>query len=172
LETDDTGTTVARYTAGLEMDNWIAMQRDGITYTYHRDGMGSITGLTDPTQNVVATYQYDVFGELSGQTGNVANPYRFTGRAYEPLSGLYYYRARFYDPLTGRFVSRDPVAGFPLFPVTHNGYVYAFNNPLAYVDPTGEFGFFTAVAIIAVGYLVGQLFIQAAANTYEACQVH
>jgi len=34
-------------------------------------------------------------------------PYGFTGRAYDPESGLYYYRARTYDPAVGRFLQSD-----------------------------------------------------------------
>jgi RHS repeat-associated protein len=43
-----------------------------------------------------------------------------------------YYRARYYDPTTGRFISEDEerVSGSSL-------YVYALNNPLRYVDPSG-----------------------------------
>ncbi|MDE0042859.1 MAG: RHS repeat-associated core domain-containing protein, partial [Candidatus Poribacteria bacterium] len=43
----------------------------------------------------------------------------------------YYFAARYYDPYTGRFNQRDP-AGDGM-----NWYVYAGNNPLAFIDPTG-----------------------------------
>jgi hypothetical protein len=68
---------------------------------------------------------------------------------------LYYVRARYYDASTGRFISEDP-AGFVDGP---NLYIYAGNNPILYVDPTGEFG--------VVGFLVGgalDLGVQLAAN--------
>ncbi|MBN1889247.1 MAG: carboxypeptidase regulatory-like domain-containing protein [Thermoflexales bacterium] len=163
LETDASGGAVARYTAGLGPDEWIAMQRGGSTYTYLRDGLGSVTGLADPAQNVAATYQYDAFGQLVGQTGSVANPYRFTGRAYEPASGLYDYRARFYDPAAGRFLSRDPSPGYLLFPVTLNPYAYVANNPASYVDPSGRFAI---LAIVGIGIAVYGL-AKWAKGTYE-----
>ncbi len=36
----------------------------------------------------------------------VTNPYTFTGRRFDPESGLYYYRARYNDAKLGRFLSR------------------------------------------------------------------
>jgi RHS repeat-associated protein len=33
----------------------------------------------------------------------VGNPFMFTGRRYDPETGLYYYRARYYAPYIGRF---------------------------------------------------------------------
>ncbi|WP_418202202.1 RHS repeat-associated core domain-containing protein [Anaerohalosphaera lusitana] len=36
-----------------------------------------------------------------------ANPYMYTGRRYDPETGLYYYRARMYSPTLGRFLQPD-----------------------------------------------------------------
>ena len=47
--------------------------------------------------------------------------------------GLYYFNARWYSRSTGRFLSRAPV------PVEDEPpYTYVHNNPVYYVDPTGE----------------------------------
>ncbi len=147
LETDANGVTVARYTAGLALDEWIALQRGGATYTYHRDGVGSITALTDAGQTIVASYRYDAFGNLVGQTGTVINPYRFAGRELESLSGLYYNRARYYEPATGRFLTPDPLPGILSWPSSQNRYPYALNNPVGYTDPTGK----ALVVVIGIG---------------------
>ena len=46
-------------------------------------------------------------------------------------TGLYYFNARWYDPQIGRFTTEDPIrSGL-------NWYIYANNNPLKFVDPTG-----------------------------------
>ena len=42
-------------------------------------------------------------------------------------------RARYYDPLTSRFISVDPMYSSDISP-----YAYAGNNPLKYVDPSGN----------------------------------
>ena len=132
VETDSGGTTVARYT-GVGIDDWISMDRGGSSYYYLKDALGSATGLTDTSENVVATYQYDAFGIIKSETGSVVNPYKFTGREYDVESGLYYYRVRYYNPEVGRFLINDPnkeIRGV-------NSYSYVGNNPINYVDPLG-----------------------------------
>jgi len=63
----------------------------------------------------------------------LANPYTYTGREYDPESGLYYYRARYYDAGIGRFLSEDPVG----FLGGVNFYGYCVNNPVNWIDPWG-----------------------------------
>ena len=65
---------------------------------------------------------------------NFTNPYTFTGRRYDPETGLYYYRARYYDPKLGRFISRDPI-GFE--GSKWNLYEYVKAKPTVLTDPTG-----------------------------------
>jgi RHS repeat-associated protein len=57
----------------------------------------------------ITTYTYDAFGNIVSQIGSLTNPYTYTGREYDPESGLYYYRARYYDPEIGRFLQPDPL---------------------------------------------------------------
>jgi RHS repeat-associated protein len=60
------------------------------------------------------------------QAGASEPGYAFTGREWDPESGLYYYRARYYAPDFGRFISEDP-ANFSQGP---NPYSYANNRPV------------------------------------------
>jgi RHS repeat-associated protein len=66
-------------------------------------------------------------------SGTVTNPYQYTGRDYDPETGLRYYRARYYDSTVGRFLSEDPIN----FGGGINFYSYAANNPAAFTDPGG-----------------------------------
>jgi RHS repeat-associated protein len=62
---------------------------------------------------------------------------RFTGQRLDD-TGLYYYGARYYDPTIGRFISPDSIIQNPANPQTFNRYTYALNNPLRYIDPSGN----------------------------------
>jgi RHS repeat-associated protein len=133
-ELDGSNTIIARYTHGLGMDEPLIMKRNGASYYYHADGLGSITHITDAAGSVVQSYVYSAFGEIVDQDGNLPNPYTYTSREYDSESGLYYYRARYYDANIGRFLQIDPMsfAGRDA-----NLYSYVANNPLINIDPTG-----------------------------------
>ncbi len=66
-------------------------------------------------------------------SANWTAKYMFTGQEKDKETGLYNYRARLYDPYLKRFLDTDP-AGQGFSP-----YAYAGNNPVVYVDPTGEY---------------------------------
>src|SRR5262249_15828499 len=79
---------------------------------------------------------YDSFGNIIAQTNPAAGDrFTFTGREWDPVLALYYYRARFYDPQLGRFISQDPM-GFSAGDV--NLYRYVGNDPLNLMDPSGN----------------------------------
>jgi RHS repeat-associated protein len=65
------------------------------------------------------------------QPASTPDDARFTGKDFESLTGLYYFNARWYDPQLRRFISEDPIRDGV------NWYVYAGNNPLRFVDPSG-----------------------------------
>ncbi|HWR53168.1 MAG TPA: RHS repeat-associated core domain-containing protein [Bryobacteraceae bacterium] len=127
------GGRLARYTFGLGVDEPLAMDRSGATSYYHADALGTITSLTDSLGSAVAAYTYSSFGLPMSPSGNIVNPYRFTGREWDKETGLYYYRARYYEPNVGRFISEDP-AGFG---GGINYYAYVKNDPVDFIDPTG-----------------------------------
>ena len=51
---------------------------------------------------------------------------------------MYWYASRAYDPAIGRFVSPDSIVPEPGNPQSLNRYSYVYNNPLGYVDPSGN----------------------------------
>ena len=129
LELDGSNNILAQYTHGPGIDEPLIMERDGQSYYYHTDGLGSVVAMTDASGAVVQTYRYDAFGGIVKQDGEVLNPYTYTARELDAESGNYYYRARYYNAYTGRFFSEDPLV--------QGSYVYTGNSPITFIDPTG-----------------------------------
>ncbi len=60
---------------------------------------------------------------------------------------MYYLNSRYYSPKLGRFLTKDSIDFIDIrYPDTLNGYTYAYNNPINYVDPKGQFAFVAAIA--------------------------
>ena len=124
-ETNSTGTAVARYSQGLNIDEPLAMLRGGSTSYYEQDGIGTVTSLSSTAGSLAQTYTFDSFGNQTASSGSLTNPFRYIGREFDSETTLYYMRARYFDPPTGRFNSEDP-AGFA---AGVDFYAYVRNNP-------------------------------------------
>jgi RHS repeat-associated protein len=125
------GSSTVKYIHGGETDKPLAVDDAAALTYFHADGLGSIAKMTNGAGAVSLVRQYDAWGNL--ELGVSEPSYSFTGREWDPETGLYYYRARYYDPEASRFVSEDPIglaAGI-------NFYVYVENSPTLLVDPSG-----------------------------------
>jgi RHS repeat-associated protein len=139
LELDGSNNLIVRYTHGPGIDEPLIMKKGGASFFYHADGLGSVTEITDNVGTVVQAYTHSSFGKIESQLDpNFVQPYIFTGREFDPETGLYHYRARAYDPSIGRFMEEDPLPGFIALPETLNLYPYVANNPVNFVDPNGR----------------------------------
>jgi len=134
-ETNSSGSVVARYAQGENIDEPLAMLRAGTTSYYHADGLGSITSLSSGSGSIAQTYTFDSFGKQTASSGSLTSPFRYAGRELDGETGLYFYRARYYDSSVGRFLSEDPIG----VGVGMNRYRYVSNAPTRFVDPYGLF---------------------------------
>src|SRR5262249_32603065 len=107
---------------------------------YLFDALGSPVDLVNPDGSLRERNQYDAWGEVRSRVGSSWSPFGFTGHELDSESGFYYAKARFYDAEMGRFLSQDPVDGVANNPPSLNKYLYAFDDPTVYTDPSGEFG--------------------------------
>ena len=119
MEQDGDGNTTVVYTQEpVKYGDVIAQHRIdpttgvGESFYYHPDALGSTRELTDTNGEVVATYNYDAFGNTIASTGTVENPFRFTGNVgyyWDEELQTYHIRARNYQPTTGRWTNQDPI---------------------------------------------------------------
>jgi RHS repeat-associated protein len=142
-----TGQLVAEYT-----NPDAVIEGGGGTSYLTSDHLGSTRIVTNSTGGVKARHDYLPFGEELGSSTGVRTfgmgysqsdglKQKFTGKERDAESGMDYFLARYYSSAQGRFTSLDPVAltvGRLTDPQQINLYAYTRNNPLAFIDPTGE----------------------------------
>jgi RHS repeat-associated protein len=139
-ETDAAGVLGALYVrAGDELLEVMRPVPGGTWSTryVHSDALGSVRTLTDETGTTTDTRGYEAFGTKNVQAGSDPLAYGFAGEPFEGVSKLAYHRARWMDPRVGRFNGMDPAGGTSERPGSLHRYVYAGNNPLGLIDPTG-----------------------------------
>ena len=91
--------------APILQDEGSAMNCSGPRFL-QADDLGSIVAVADCNGNRTNVNTYDEYGiPGSGNWGR----FQYTGQAFIPDLGMYYYKARFYSPTLGRFVQTDPI---------------------------------------------------------------
>lgn len=127
-------------------------------YYLHRDYLGSILMISDGDGNIQEKRHFGAWGETvkveDGQ-GNELEELTFLDRGYtghEHLQGVHliHMNGRLYDPKLKRFLAPDNFIQDPFNTQNYNRYGYVLNNPLKYIDPTGETGVETIATIIAI----------------------
>ena len=109
---------------------------DSKYHYYLKDHQGNNRVVINQSGTVEETNHYYPFGGVFATTGNT-QPYKYNGKELDTKKGLnwYDYGARHYDAALGRFTTNDPLAE-KYYSI--NPYAYCLNNPIKFIDPTGE----------------------------------
>lgn len=104
----------------------------------HRDRLGSVTMLTDERRCLVQRFSYDPWGVRQAAVADTSFTRGFTGHDNMDSLGLVNMNGRLFDPKLALFLQADSAAPGSPNAQTLNRFIYALNNPLKYVDPTGH----------------------------------
>ena len=131
-----------------------ASEDDYKQYYAISNSMGDVIGFVDGNGNVVASYEYDAWGncEITQDTTSVKiadlNPIRYRGYYWDSETGFYYLQSRYYDPAIGRFLNADTeISGVGGEILGNNMFSYCLNNPVNMSDPTGHWPSWATVAL-------------------------
>ena len=119
------------YGLHFHLSDWLGNRRVQVSGT---TGSAELTCANNPWGTGLSCAE----SQYGGQPD--ATEHHFTGKERDTESGLDYFGARYYGSNMGRMMSPDSgVDQHPEDPQTWNLYSYGRNNPLAFVDPTGEY---------------------------------
>ena len=110
----------------------------------HKDHLNSWCLVTDENGQVVQDVSFDAWGNLrngdswSGDyNGNLLCDRGFTGHEHLESFGIINMNGRAYDPIMSMMMSPDSYTQNLDFSQNYNRYIYCYNNPLSYNDPSG-----------------------------------
>jgi len=133
-ETDTNGVVSSLFVYGTSPFSPDYMVKDGVTYRFVRDFMGSVRLVVNAaTGDIAQRLNYDSFGNVLLDTNPGFQPFGFKSGLYDPDTGLVHFGARWYDPETGRWIAKDPI----LLAGGLNLYAFCGNDPVNFSDPWG-----------------------------------
>lgn len=150
----DTETTVFVYSAGKLVAEYSTKTPPQIPTTSYMttDHLGTPRVITDAFGQVKSRRDFMPFGEeltinVGGRNTNLKyggnaddTRQKFTGYQKDTETELDFAEARMYENRYARFTAVDPLlsSGNSADPQSFNRYIYVYNNPLSFTDPTGE----------------------------------
>ena len=122
--------------------NAYALKYNGILYYYITNLQGDVMSIVDAQGAVVASYNYDPYGnlisdELAENTVGHLNPLRYRAYYYDSESELYYLQSRYYDPEVGRFLNADVMYDTDVGLQGYDLFAYCGSNPVNRIDTSG-----------------------------------
>ncbi len=112
-------------------------QREDNLFYFHTDHIGSTSYLTDTVGNVSQFVWYAPYGEalVDEHTTTYENPFKFSGKELDDITGLYDHGARNRNPITAVWYGIDEL--YEKYPEV-GPYSYCGGNPVKFVDLDGR----------------------------------
>ncbi|MCH8550945.1 MAG: hypothetical protein LAT62_03345 [Natronospirillum sp.] len=133
-ELDGNNNVIARFVYGDKGHVPSYMIKGGNRYRLISDHLGSVRQVIDAqTGDIAQLLDYDAWGNVTQDTNPGFQPFGYAGGIYDRDTGLVRFGARDYDPEVGRWTTKDPIG----FKGGLNHYVYAYGDPINYVDING-----------------------------------
>ena len=140
-ELNEAGAIISRFVYGSRSNAPDYMTKEGVTYRFITDHLGSPRFVVNVTDGTIAQQiEYDEFGRVLFDSNPNFQPFGFAGGLRDSDTGFVRFGARDYDPHTGRWTAKDPIgfAGGDL-----NLYGYTLGDPVNWIDPSGLSGLCT-----------------------------
>ncbi len=103
---------------------------------FHADHLGGTNAVSDANGNLTERTKYYPFGDI--REGGQKDRYSFTGKEKDKATDFYYFEARYYNPGYRHFTQADVIVPNAYDPQSLNRYAYVKNNPMKYIDPSGN----------------------------------
>ena len=117
---------------------------NGVDYYFVKNIQGDVIEICNWSDGSVVQYTYDAWGKVLSVTGTLAstvgryNPFRYRSYYYDTETRFYYLNSRYYDPEVCRFINADSFVSTGQGILGNNMFAYCNNNPVMYVDYSGQ----------------------------------